>query len=103
MDNIEFMEEVNNSYHRSVKVLREKEKEYGEKGDRLIQFHRVAKRRGCNSHEALIGMAAKHYDSIELMVKHPYNYSVRKWDEKITDLRNYTFLLDALIRDIGVK
>ena len=103
MNSQEFMEEVENSYKRSVEVLLEKEKEYAEEGDRLAQFRRIAERRKVHPYEALIDMAAKHYDSIELMVKHPYNYSIKEWDEKITDLRNYTFLLDALLRDMGIK
>lgn len=102
MDSKQFMDEVEKSYQRSVKVLQEKEKEYAKEDDRLIQFHRVSKRRGVNPCEALIGMAAKHYDSIEQMVQDPYNFSPAEWNEKITDLRNYTFLLDALLRDMEV-
>jgi len=52
--------------------------------------------------EALIGMATKHITSIADMVKNPEEYNLRKWNEKITALRNYTFLLDALIRDMGI-
>ena len=48
-------------------------------------------------------MAIKHYTSIEHMARSPYEYSLKHWNEKITDLRNYTFLLDALLRDIGIK
>ena len=103
MNSQEFMNEVYNSYRRSVKVLIVKEKEYAEGGDRLIQFHRVAKRQGCNPCEALIGMTAKHYDSVEHMVQDPHVFSLDTWNEKLTDLRNYTFLLDALLRDMGVK
>jgi len=103
MNNQEFEKEVWQSYKRSVDVLTEKEKEYGIRSDRLIQFHRVAKRRGVSPCEALLGMAAKHYDSIENMAKNPPMYPLEKWDEKVTDLRNYTFLLDALIRDMDIK
>ena len=97
------MEEVENSYKRSVEVLQEKEKEYAEEGDRLIQFYNVSMLGDIDPCEALIGMAAKHYSSIAHMVKNPHAYTLSRWDEKITDLRNYTFLLDALLRDMGVK
>lgn len=99
MNNLQFMDEVEKSYQRSIKVLQEKEKEYAEESDRLIQFYRVANRRGCNPCEALISMAAKHYDSIELMAKNPTEFTIEEWNGKLTDLRNYTFLFDALLRD----
>lgn len=103
MNNQEFMGEVNNSYHRSVKVLREKEEEYAVKDNRLGQFYEVGKLSGENSCRALIGMAAKHFTSIMSMARDPHLFSIEDWNEKITDLRNYTFLLDALLRDIGIK
>jgi len=53
--------------------------------------------------EALMGMAVKHITSILDMVKDPRQYSLKKWNEKITDLRNYTYLLDALVREMGAK
>jgi hypothetical protein len=37
------------------------------------------------------------------MSKDPLDYNLRQWREKITDLRNYTFLLDALLVDLEVK
>ena len=103
MNNQEFMNEVYNSYKRSVKVLTEKEKEYSKDDNRLGQFYRISTRRNVNPCEALIGMTDKHYDSIGLMVEYPARYTLKEWDEKITDLRDYTFLLDALIRDLGIK
>ena len=103
MNSQEFMNEVYNSYKRSVKVLIEKEKEYSEENDRLIQFYQVAKLTDGNACKALTGMAVKHYTSIEHMAKFPYEFSLKQWDEKLTDLRNYTFLLDALLRDMGIK
>ena len=102
MDSKQFMEEVKESYERSVKVLLEKEKEYSVKGDRLGQFHEVAKLAGSNPAEALVAMSAKHFTSIVRMAQNPYTFSPAKWNEKITDLRNYTFLLDALLRDMEV-
>ena len=103
MNSQEFMNEVLNSYKRSIKVLTEKEKEYAGKEDRLEQFHLSALEQGINPCRALNGMSSKHSTSIATMVKDPYAYPLKKWDEKITDLRNYTFLLDALIRDMGIK
>ncbi len=103
MNSQEFMNEVEHSHERSVKVLWEKEKEYAGKEDRLEQFHLSAIEQGINPCRALIGMSSKHSTSIATMAKDPYAYSLEQWNEKITDLRNYTFLLDALIRDLGIK
>jgi hypothetical protein len=103
MNNYQFMEEVEKSYQRSVKVLLEKEKEYSIPGDRLAQFHDAAALSDGNACNALIGMAVKHYTSIVTMARDPHLFSLEKWDEKLTDLRNYTFLLGALVRDLGVK
>lgn len=100
----EFMLEVENSHNRSKKVLLMKASEYSdEDGDRLEQFYRAGSVQDILATEALIGMATKHYTSICSMAKNPLNYSIKEWNEKLTDLRNYTYLLDALIRDMEVN
>ena len=103
MTNEEFMKEVEISYRRSIRVLEEKKKEYGTEEDRLIQFYDVARASDNNPCNALTGMAAKHYSSINMMSRFPHEYILKQWNSKITDLRNYTFLLDALVRDMGIK
>ena len=103
MNNQEFMDEVEHSHERSVKVLQEKKKEYSIKEDRLGQFYASGLEQGINPCQALLGMASKHSTSIAVMVKDPYTFPLEQWNEKITDLRNYTFLLDALLRDLGIK
>lgn len=103
MDNDTFMIEVENSHNRSKRVLLKKKDEYTGDGDRLEQFHRAGAVQNIGSCEALLGMATKHFTSIADMVKDPYDHSIKKWNEKLTGLRNYTYLLDALIRDIGVR
>lgn len=103
MNNTEFMNEVHDSYKRSVKVLLEKEKEYGTPEDRLVQFYEAAALSDGSPCKALIGMAVKHYTSIVHMARDPYLFSLKQWNSKLVDLRNYTFLLDALLRDLGVK
>ena len=102
MDNKTFMLEVENSHNRSKNILLKKEKEYNmENANRLNQFYRAGSAQDINPCAALIGMATKHFTSIADMCKNPSSHSIEKWDEKITDLRNYTFLLDALLRDMG--
>lgn len=103
MNNTEFMIEVENSHNRSKRVLLKKEKEYAEEEDRLDQFYRVGTLNNVYPTEALFGMASKHVTSIADMVKVPHIHSLKKWNKKLTDLRNYTLLLDALLRDMGIR
>ena len=101
MDNQTFMIEVENSHNRSKKVLLKKEKEYNmESTNRLNQFYRAGSIQNINPCEALVGMATKHFTSIVDMCKNPSDHLIEEWDEKLTDLRNYTYLLDALVRDM---
>jgi len=99
MTNEEFLIEVENSHNRSKKLLIKKAIEYSDNQDRLIQFHKAGVMQDISPAEALMGMAVKHITSILDMVKDPRQYNLRKWNEKITD----PYLLDALIREMGVE
>lgn len=104
MTNQEFEIELEKAILRSKKLLMRKRLEYSEEdGDCLNQFYRAGAAQNIHPTEALMGMAMKHVTSIADMVKNPHMYDLRKWNEKITDLRNYTFLLDALVRDMGIE
>jgi len=104
MTNEEFMIEVEKSHLRSKRVLIKKASEYSQEGkDRLEQFYRAGMAEGVPSTQALIGMAMKHVTSIADMCKCPAMYNLKTWRGKVTDLRNYTLLLDALLVDIGVE
>ena len=104
MNQTEFEIEFKNSIMRSKQTLLNKAKEYAAKNpDRLNQFYRAAEVQGINPVEALIGMATKHYTSVCDMAKAPKEYNLTQWDEKIGDLRNYTILLDALLRDMEIN
>ena len=104
MNSQEFMISVEEGHLRSKRVLLKKGTEYAtEEGNRLEQFYRAAGAQGNVPTEALIGMATKHYTSIADMAKCPSLYNLKNWREKITDLRNYTHLLDALLIDLEVK
>lgn len=100
MNNENFMIEVEAAFLRSKRVLLRKQEEYAGEYDRLEQFHRAGAAQNINSAQALIGMAMKHVTSIADMSKHPTLHNLKKWREKLTDLRNYTFLLEALLIDM---
>jgi len=103
MTNEEFMIEVEKAFLRSKRVLLRKQVEYSDGKDRLSQFYRAASTQDITPTEALMGMATKHVTSIADMCKDPLAYSMRQWREKIVDLRNYTFLLEAMLSDLGVE
>jgi hypothetical protein len=103
MTNEEFVIEVEKSFLRSKSLLIKKGVEYSQDGDRLGQFHRAGAAQGVSPTQALMGMAMKHVTSLADMVKYPKRYSRKAFNEKITDLRNYTFLLDALLRDLEIE
>jgi len=103
MNNQEFMMEVEKSFIRSKQLLLRKEHEYSSGGDRLIQFKKTGAMESKYPTETLFTMADKHISSIADMVKNPTSYSLKQWNSKITDLRNYTFLLDALLRDLEIE
>ncbi len=100
MNNERFLAEVEVAFIRSKVVLNKKEKEYSHGGDRLEQFHRAGSAQSILPTEALIGMATKHFTSLADMCKSPLNFTTKQWHEKLDDLRNYTFLLDALVTDL---
>ena len=103
MNQQDFDIELEKSYLRSKRLLSKKAGEYALGKDRLEQFHRIAAATTTNPAEALVNLSMKHVTSIADMSKCPKAYNLRKWREKITDLRNYTFLLDALLIDLEVK
>lgn len=100
MTNDQFMFEVEKAYQSSCKLLQEKGKEYSSGNSRLDQFYRAGHVQGISPTQALLGMATKHYTSICDMAKNPSAYSMAQWRAKLDDLRNYTFLLDALLTDM---
>lgn len=103
MTNEEFQLHLRDAFLRSQRLLMKKEKEYSEGQDRLDQFKKVGAMNNIEPTEALWGMVSKHITSIATMVKSPTMYNLKQWREKVTDLRNYTFLLDALLVDLGIS
>jgi NAD-dependent SIR2 family protein deacetylase len=104
MNHKEFEISVENGHLRSKRLLLRKGVEYAKEGeDRLEQFYRLGALNEEAPTESLWGMASKQVSSIATMVKSPTSYNLKKWREKITDLRNYTHLLDALLEDLGVE
>ena len=103
MTNEEFTNEFEAAINRAKKVLVAKASEYAPNNDRLENFKCAAGAQGINPVQALVGMMTKHYVSVCEMAKNPHKFDLKKWNEKLGDLRNYVILCEALIRDIGVE
>lgn len=99
----QFNLEVDRAFNRSKRLLTRKGFEYGIEEDRLIQFKQAGAMECKAPSESLFSMADKHITSIAHMVKDPTKYSKKEWNRKLDDLRNYTFLLDALLTDMGIE
>lgn len=102
MTNEQFQNELEKAFLRSKALLNKKEKEYSDGKDRLCQFKQVGALNDVAPTDALWGMVSKHISSLATMVKDPSSYNLKQWREKLTDARNYTFLLDALLVDLGI-
>lgn len=97
--------EFNLVFEQQVKLcadtLHNKKKEYtGNSPDRLIAFKTAAHLQECTPERALAGMMAKHIVSLyDMCYSDDKTFSIKKWDEKITDSLNYLFLLKAIIEE----
>jgi hypothetical protein len=83
-------------------ILMAKAVEYAGDKDRLESFKRAAKIQGITPAGALLGMMAKHWVSIAMMIdqdKYGDGYGAM-WSEKITDTINYLHLLECVLVDM---
>lgn len=94
----EFDKIIHEQVDRSLNVLIAKGDEYATE-DRLHSFKAAAVLQQETPIQALAGMLAKHTVSIYDMCKSDKEFSIDKWNEKITDHVNYLLLLRALIED----
>ena len=90
---------VRGQLEKCTSLLLTKGKEYSPYADRLLAFKRAAALQGETPAQALCGMLAKHVVSVYDMCMSGNQFSMEKWDEKITDSINYLLLLAAVIRD----
>lgn len=67
--------------------------------DRLHSFKVAAALEGKPPKQALAGMMAKHTISIYDMCMSNEEFSIDRWNEKITDHINYLVLLKALVEE----
>lgn len=103
MNNEDFSKLIQLEDSASYALLSHKAEEYSGPEDRLENFKQAAGMLSINPAEALMGMLVKHFVSVGKMSRIPNIYSMEKWDEKLRDIRNYTYLLKAVLIDIGIS
>lgn len=105
MTHAEFEKLVHEENEKSLKLLMAKGKEYSDGVDRLQNFKCASGAMNSNPADALAGMLVKHFVSILEMArsKDPLQFSESKWDEKLLDIRNYTYLLKGVLIDMGLR
>jgi len=81
------------------KVLISKNDEYAPGDDKLANFKSGARALGCSPEECLWSYTMKHIISIQDIVKGDGSYTPEKLREKCGDLRNYTVLLEAIMKE----
>lgn len=80
-------------------LLISKGEEYAPDVDRLAAFRKAAALQQCSMAQAAFGMLAKHLVSVADMVTVPAEYSICRWEEKLSDSINYLLILRAIIQE----
>lgn len=100
MNNEEFEQIFEDQVRVCRAILVEKAAEYADDNDRMHNFNVAAELQGITREEALGGMMCKHTVSIyDMIAEGASEFSMEKWDEKITDHINYLILLRALVEE----
>jgi len=96
MNQEDFNNLMQDRFNKSRTTMILKSGEYSRGGDKLHNFKRAAAMQGNEPEKALWGMLAKHIISVQDMTKEPGTVNQDMIDEKIGDMQNYLYLLEAL-------
>lgn len=103
MNNADFTQLVEETFHQTQQLLRIKGGEYSDDQDRLANFGRVALLTGMPRLSVAFVYLSKHYDAISREVQDRAAGVTREKSEaiegRIHDLINYCLLLKAIIRE----
>ena len=100
-----FTDILNEMQSQCIKLLSQKEEEYSDGVDRLIQFKQAAALRGVSTLEALSGMMVKHTTKLYSMISAEDKSKVHgadAWEEVLNDHANYLTLTKAVLIDEGM-
>lgn len=95
----EFSDIINDQLEKCQSLLVSKGREYAGAEDMLHNFRVAAELQGVNMRRALGGFMGKHTVSIYDMIQSPNDFSLPKWEEKITDHINYLLILAAVVAE----
>ena len=102
MNHVDFDSLVERETKRMKDVMCSKSVDYSDDDDKLFNFKLAAEVDGISPIEALRGMRLKHQTSIRQGLDELMNGKCRPeawWIEKLTDNRNYSILLQALLTE----
>lgn len=97
----DFNKVVEDQLDRIRNVLVKKAAEYNLDDDRLSVFKHTAALLNTTPEQALLGFMSKHIISMVDMINSREAYSEELWQEKLTDINNYSILLQGLLKDTG--
>ena len=102
MKDVRFQEILERRIELIRNVLGKKAAEYARGDDRLHNFKRVARVKGCTTEDACIDGFCKHLvsilDTVDDVAKGVYA-KTELWEEKIGDAINYLILLEAIVKE----
>lgn len=100
MNSKEFNKLVDNIIKRDLQILRSKGRAYQTLNeDRFGQFRKAGDLQDLSPEEALYGFMSKHLVSLNDMCTHTYEFSMSEWEERLTDIRNYCYLLECMVKE----
>jgi len=79
-------------------VLVRKAKEYSSSDDKMRNFNVAGRMLGEPPYKVAFSYMMKHFESLYDIIMNDKDVSLEMWDEKVGDLLNYWFLIDAMWR-----
>jgi len=77
-------------------ILIVKAREYANDEDRMKNFNTAGRMLNLRPYQVAFLYMMKHFESVYEIVMEGREVDEKTWDEKITDLLNYLFLIDAM-------
>lgn len=96
-----YQKSIESQIERVRSTLTIKNKEYAPEDDPLHNFKASAAAAQTTPEHAAFMFMLKHFTSVADMIKHgnPKDYSFDLWKEKLGDMKNYLFLIEAIIEE----
>ncbi len=93
----EFKKFFYNRFEKCSETLIKKSEEYSSEEDKMRNFNVSARMLGIEPEQVAFLYMMKHFESVYEIVMNQKKVTREIWDEKIGDLINYLFLIDAIL------